>query len=76
MTLSTAPRILNVDDTEVARYTKSRVLRHAGYEVVEAVTGHDALPYLGDGPIADAETFAELNRVMGDQWPMFALWFN
>jgi DNA-binding response OmpR family regulator/two-component sensor histidine kinase len=43
MTLSTAPRILNVDDTEVARYTKSRVLRHAGYEVVEAVTGHDAL---------------------------------
>jgi hypothetical protein len=39
-------------------------------------TGHDALPYLADGPIADAETFADLNRVMGDEWPMFALWFN
>lgn len=45
-------------------------------DIVMLFTGHDALPYLGDGPIADAETFAELNRVMGDQWPMFALWFN
>jgi len=35
--------ILNVDDTEAARYTKSRVLRHAGFDVVEAGTGSHAL---------------------------------
>jgi hypothetical protein len=45
-------------------------------DLVMLFTGHDALQYLGDGPIADAETFADLNRVMGDEWPMFALWFN
>ncbi|MBN9334066.1 hypothetical protein [Devosia sp.] len=45
-------------------------------DLVMLFTGHDALPYLADGPIADAETFADLNRVMGDEWPMFALWFN
>ena len=35
--------ILNVDDEEVARYTKSRILRHAGFEVLEAATGGGAL---------------------------------
>lgn len=45
-------------------------------DLVMLFTGHDALPYLGDGPVADAAAFAELNRVMGDEWPMFALWFN
>ena len=35
--------ILNVDDTEGARYAKHRTLRHAGYEVVDAATGADAL---------------------------------
>jgi PAS domain S-box-containing protein len=38
-----SPLILNVDDTEAGRYAKSRVLRHAGYEVIEAATGRDAL---------------------------------
>lgn len=45
-------------------------------DLVMLFTGQAALPYLADGPIADAEAFAELNRVMGDEWPMFALWFN
>jgi hypothetical protein len=45
-------------------------------DLVMLLTGHDALPYLGDGPIADADSFAELNRVMGDDWPFFAIWFN
>ena len=31
--------ILNVDDTEAMRYQKTRVLRAAGYQVVEADTG-------------------------------------
>ena len=38
-----ATLILNVDDNEGARYVKSRVLRHAGYAVIEAATGHAAL---------------------------------
>src|ERR1700760_4619364 len=35
--------ILNVDDTEAMRYQKTRVLRAAGYQVVEAETGARAL---------------------------------
>jgi signal transduction histidine kinase len=35
--------ILNVDDTEAMRYHKTRVLRAAGYEVVEADTGAKSL---------------------------------
>jgi signal transduction histidine kinase len=35
--------ILNVDDTEAMRYAKSRVLRAAGFSVVEAGTGQEAL---------------------------------
>ena len=35
--------LLNVDDSEVARYTKSRTLRHAGFHVVDAVSGTEAL---------------------------------
>ncbi|MEM5403546.1 MULTISPECIES: ATP-binding response regulator [Paraburkholderia] len=38
-----ATLILNVDDNEGARYVKSRVLRHAGYAVIEAATGQAAL---------------------------------
>ena len=35
--------ILNVDDHEPARYAKGRVLRRAGYEVLDAGTGEHAL---------------------------------
>ena len=35
--------ILNVDDTAASRYSKTRMLRQAGYSVIEAVTGTDAL---------------------------------
>jgi signal transduction histidine kinase len=35
--------VLNVDDTDGLRYGKTRVLRTAGYEVVEAETGVQAL---------------------------------
>lgn len=45
-------------------------------DFVMLFTGQGALPYLADGPVADAESFAELNRAMGEEWPMFALWFN
>jgi CheY-like chemotaxis protein len=36
-------RILNVDDNNANRYVKSRILRAAGFDVVEAGTGQDAL---------------------------------
>jgi PAS domain S-box-containing protein len=35
--------VLNVDDTTASRYTKSRMLRQAGYKVVEAGNGAEAL---------------------------------
>jgi hypothetical protein len=35
--------ILNVDDSPQLRYTKTRILQRAGYEVVEAGTGAEAL---------------------------------
>lgn len=45
-------------------------------DLVMLFAGLGALPYLKDGPIADAEAFADANRVFGDNWPYFALWFN
>jgi PAS domain S-box-containing protein len=35
--------ILNVDDNDGARYAKTRILKSAGFEVVEATNGTDAL---------------------------------
>ena len=35
--------VLVVDDNETGRYAKARILKRAGYEVVEAATGADAL---------------------------------
>ncbi|HET7528588.1 MAG TPA: response regulator [Burkholderiaceae bacterium] len=41
--MSALPLILNVDDTEGARYAKTRTLQHAGFEVIEGSCGADAL---------------------------------
>ncbi len=35
--------ILNVDDTEALRYAKTKALRHAGFDVIEAGSGQAAL---------------------------------
>ena len=35
--------ILNVDDEEAPRYAKTRALKHAGFTVMEAATGYEAL---------------------------------
>jgi PAS domain S-box-containing protein len=35
--------ILNIDDTASSRYTKTRILKQAGYRVIEASTGAQAL---------------------------------
>jgi len=43
MTTSHASQILVVDDDEAGRYLKSTLLKRAGYTVIEAVDGHEAL---------------------------------
>lgn len=45
-------------------------------DLVMLFTGQGALPYLKDGPVADAQSFAEANRVFGTDWLNYALWFN
>lgn len=42
--------ILNVDDSEAQRYATSRVLQHAGFSVLEAGTGSQALAMVAEGP--------------------------
>ncbi len=45
-------------------------------DLVMLFTGHGALPFLRDGPIASAESFRAANEVFGDALFGFALWFN
>src|SRR5579862_4463001 len=42
--------ILNVDDSEAQRYATSRVLQHAGFSVLEAGTGGQALAMVAERP--------------------------
>jgi len=44
--------ILNVDDNDGARYAKTRILQSAGFEVLEATNGTDALAAVKRGGIA------------------------
>jgi PAS domain S-box-containing protein len=50
--MTTSPLILNVDDNDGARYAKTRILRSAGFEVLEASNGTDALAAVKAGGIA------------------------
>ena len=43
-----ATLILNVDDVPAHRYAKTRILQHAGYEVVEAGTGAETLQFVNE----------------------------
>ena len=43
MTEPQAHTILNVDDNEAGRYAKTRILQRAGYQVLQAATGREAL---------------------------------
>ena len=45
-------------------------------DLVMLLAGQGALPYLTDGPVADTNSFAQGNRVFGNAWPDFAMWFN
>ena len=68
--------ILNVDDNDAGRYAKSRILRAAGYEVIEAGTGREALrlaresgPQLAliDVVLPDSDGFAVCQALKGDR---------
>ena len=48
--LPISPTILYVDDTEAQRYAVSRVLRRAGFEVMQASSGRQALEMSASGP--------------------------
>jgi len=45
-------------------------------DFVMILTGYGALPFLKDGPVATPETFAEANRIFGDNLLGYAFWFN
>ncbi len=45
-------------------------------DFVMLLTGYDALPYLREGPVATAQSFAAANRVFGDQLLGYVFWFN
>jgi hypothetical protein len=45
-------------------------------DLVMLLTGYDALPFLRDGPIADASSFAAANRVFGNELLGYVFWFN
>lgn len=46
----TRARILCVDDTEAQRYAVSRILRKAGFDIMEAATGEQALEMMASQP--------------------------
>lgn len=45
-------------------------------DFVMLLTGYDATPFIKDGPVATAESFAAANRVFGDAFLGYAFWFN
>ncbi len=58
-------RILVVDDSPSVRQVETFVLSGAGYEVVEAVDGQDALARLASGPVHLVLTDLNMPRLDG-----------
>jgi len=50
--MTSTTMILNVDDNDGARYAKTRILQSAGFQVVEATNGTDALAITRRGDVA------------------------
>ena len=72
--MSAPLRILNVDDSEVARYVKHRILRDAGHEVIDAACAAEALECLAaarpdlalvDMKLPDMSGFELTRRIRG-----------
>jgi hypothetical protein len=45
-------------------------------DLVMIMTGYGALPFIKEGPLASAATFAEADRVFGGNLMGYAFWFN
>ena len=45
-------------------------------DLVMLLTGYGALPYIEDGPVANADSFAAANRVFGNDILGYVFWFN
>jgi PAS domain S-box-containing protein len=66
--------ILNVDDDDISRYTTSRILRGAGFEVLEAANGAEALRLVKEKPdlvildvnLPDIQGFEVCRRIKAD----------
>jgi PAS domain S-box-containing protein len=63
--VSDEPLVLNVDDYEAARYARSKVLRQAGFRVVEASCGEDAVRLIAAEPPALAVIDVQLPDMNG-----------
>jgi len=72
---SKAIKILHVDDTDAQRYALSRVLRHAGFDVLEARTGRQALDLASQLPdlvildvnLPDIDGFAVCKQIKANE---------
>jgi PAS domain S-box-containing protein len=72
---SKAMKILHVDDTDAQRYALSRVLRHAGFDVLEARTGRQALDLASQLPdlvildvnLPDIDGFAVCKQIKANE---------
>jgi PAS domain S-box-containing protein len=66
--------VLNVDDEDASRYATSRVLRQAGFEVLEAANGAEALRLVKENPdlvvldvhLPDMDGFEVCERIKAD----------
>lgn len=63
------------------RFTKGfnlrKLLQSAQHiDFVLLATGHDLVPYLEEGPMADAEAWSAITQPMGRDVGGYALWFN
>jgi PAS domain S-box-containing protein len=58
-------RVLNLDDNDAARYTRSRSLKRAGFEVLEASTGAEALAVAEANPLDVAVLDVKLPDMSG-----------
>ena len=45
-------------------------------DLVAILTGHGALPFLADGPVASPTDFTEIQSAFGSDWLGYAFWFN
>jgi hypothetical protein len=46
------------------------------FDLVLWITGHGVLPFLEDGPVLDARTWAQASQVFRGQFLSYAFWFN